>query len=182
MHINLIMKKILFFILSFCVVTTKAQDYMGLQTSNYAGVIGAYSNPANIVDNRLRVDIALIGINFTAANNFIGVKRSALKYTGSLTNPNSIKLPGSWDSTNVNSPYYYKNTNFTVANNSKTKGIYVNNRITLPSFMICLNKKNAIAFNWSLRNYINVDGVSGELATLAYEEFKLSSALFKKLN
>jgi len=64
-----------------------AQDYLGLQSSNYAGVSSIYSNPANIADNRMKFDLVLGGINFIAENNYVSVKRSALKYEGKLTDP-----------------------------------------------------------------------------------------------
>lgn len=155
---------------------------MGLQTSNYAGVVGVYSNPANIADNRMKVDFVLVGLNLAVENNYVGVKRAALKYKryGSLFSPDSIVFPASWDNTNKNSPDYWKN-NFVTVENKKTKSIYLSNRIQLPSFMISLNRKNSIAFTWSVRNYVNIDGISPELARLAYEEFQYPSLWVTKL-
>ena len=148
-----------------------AQDFLGLQSSNYAGVTGVYSNPANIADNRLMFDLTLVGVNATVDNNYFGVKREALKFTGSIFNPSSIKYPSSWDTIRKASPYYYKN-NYKAINNGKTKAAYSSVRIALlPSMMVTIDKKNAIAFTASARNYINIDGVSQNLATIAYEEF-----------
>lgn len=146
---------------------SQAQDFLGLQSSNYAGVTGVYSNPANIVDNRMAFDMTLVGLNLAVDNNYFGVKRNALKFTGSITDP---KFPDSWNNTDKNSPSYYKN-NYITVNNGKVKSAYLTNRVVLPSFMITLNKKNAIAFNWSIRNYVNIDGVSQTLANIAYDEF-----------
>jgi hypothetical protein len=82
------MKKILLPIIIFCFSSSlKSQDFLGLQSSNYAGVLGVYSNPANIADNRMVVDIALLGFNFNANNNYIGIKRNSLKRNGSIFNP-----------------------------------------------------------------------------------------------
>lgn len=175
------MKKTLFLFILAASLNLRSQDFLGLQSSNYAGVVGAFSNPANIVDNRLKFDLVLVGTNFTFDNNYIGVKRSALNYSGSIFNPASVKLPGSWDSTRKGSPDYWKN-NFTTVDNSKTKSIYVANRIVLPSFMIQLNKKNAIAFNWGVRNYVNVDGISQDLAKLAFNEFIYPTLWVTNLN
>ena len=52
----------------------------------------------------------------------------------------------------------------------------------LPSFMVSLNHKNSIAFNWSIRNYMNVDGISPNMAKLAYEEFVYPSLWVTNLN
>lgn len=140
---------------------------MGLQSSNYAGVTGVYSNPANIADNRMVFDMTLVGLNLTADNNYFGVKRSALKFTGSITDP---KFPDSWQNMDPASPDYYKN-NYRTVNNGKVKTAYLNTRVALPSFMISLNPRHSIAFTWSVRNYLNVDGVSQTLANIAYDEF-----------
>jgi outer membrane protein OmpA-like peptidoglycan-associated protein len=174
------MKKLLPFLVLFASINLRAQDFLGLQSSNYAGVIGAYSNPANIVDNRLKFDLVLVGNAFAFDNNYVGVKRSALKYTGKLMD-GSAKLPGSWDSTRKGSPDYWKN-NFVVSENSKNKSVYFANRVVLPSFMFQINKKNALSFNWGVRSYLNVDGISPNLAKLAYEEFIYPSLWVTNLN
>lgn len=178
---NLLLKK--FLLGYFCMVlisAVQAQDFMGLQSSNYAGVTGAYSNPANIVDSRYKVDIALVGLNMFLDNNYLGIKRSSLKYEGKLTDPKSLVFPAWANTTNSTTANYYKN-NFTLNNNGNSKSIAFNNRIVLPSFLITINQKNAIAFNWSVRNYLNIDGVSQQLVDLAYSEFALPSLLNKRL-
>lgn len=161
--------------------TSKSQDFLGLQTSNYSGVIGVYSNPANIADNRMKVDIVLAGLNFTAENNYAGIKRSSVQggFFGAFT-PKGYE-GGSWDSTRKGSAYYWKN-NFTTVENTKTKSVYSAARIVLPSFMVNINEKNSIAFNWSVRNYINIDGISPQLAKLLYEEFQYPSLWVTQLN
>jgi len=143
----------------------QSQDFQGLQTSNYAGVIGVYSNPANIADNRMTFDMTLFGLNFIADNNYVGIKRSSL--TGGVRNWGQ---GGNWDTTRRESPDYWKN-NFITKTSPKDKSIYTGLRVMLPSFMVSLNHKNSIAFNWSVRNYANIDGISPSLAKLAYEEF-----------
>ncbi len=176
------MKRIILFCLSLiCLSELKSQDFLGLQSSNYAGVVGAYSNPANIADNRMKVDVALIGLNLAVDNNYFGVKRKALKYSGSLLNPKSIELPASWNNNDKNSPDYYKN-NYITINNGKIKSAYASTRVVLPSFMITLNKKSAIALNWSVRNYINIDGLSQTLANIAFDEFVNPSIFLTKFS
>lgn len=185
------MRIVLPFFLVLIFADIRAQDFLGLQSSNYAGVIGAYSNPANIVDNRLVVDVALVGLNVAIDNNYMGVKRKAAKYSikyGTGSDPNDKSKKGlslnfadsSWKDNDPASPTYFKN-NFKLINNGKSKSVYMNNRIVLPSFMISLNRKNAIAFNWSIRNYVNIDGVSQDLVDLAYSEFEISRLINKRL-
>lgn len=157
------MKKILPLVLLFIFFhKANSQDFLGLQSSNYAGVTGAYSNPANIVDNRFVVDIALIGLNTSINNNYLSVKRAAILGNDTL-----------WAG---------RQGSMSLLNNGKTKSFYVSNRVVLPSFLISINRKNAIAFNWSVRNYINVDGLSQDLADLLYHDMSLDRLLNKRLS
>lgn len=159
------MKKYLFFLIVIALNKLNAQDFLGLQSSNYAGVLGVYSNPANIVDNRMKADVVLAGFNVTAENNYIGVKRSAIKFKGfGLDTLN-------WNNTNKSSNDYWKN-NIITSDKGGNKSIYASARIVLPSFLIPIDRKNALSFSWSIRNYVNLDGVSSDLAKLGFEEFK----------
>ena len=159
------MKNVIIFFLLISFFSSKSQDFLGLQSSNYAGIVGAYTNPANIADNRLKFELVLAGVNFNFDNNYVGIKREYLK-----GNPTKWFQGNTWDSTRKSSNYYWKN-NFTLTENNNDKSICLSNRFVLPSFMFQINKKNAIAFNWSVRNYINIDGISPDLAKLAFEEF-----------
>jgi len=154
------MKKLLLVLAVLCFARLNSQDFLGLQSSNYAGVNGAISNPANIVDNRFVVDIALVGLHATIDNNYMGLRRGA-----GLTNFNWKK----------------RDSSIIVLNNGKPKAFFVSNRLVLPSFLITLNRKNAIAFNWSVRNYINVDGVSQDLANLLFNDLSIPTLLNKRL-
>ncbi|MBS1634281.1 MAG: OmpA family protein [Bacteroidetes bacterium] len=156
------MKRILLCLSLLPFFSSKAQDFTGFNQSNYAGVTGIYQQPASIVDGRMKFDMNLIGINIGAYNNYVGLKREALKKEGSWSNPN---FPA------FNDPNFADNYMVEKTNN-KNKSVYMGNRIAGPSFMVSLNRKNAIAFSTNIRNYINIDGVSHQLAKLAYEEFK----------
>ena len=59
-----------------------SQDFNGFNQSNYAGVSGIHIQPASVVDSRMKFDMNLVGISFGAYNNYIGVKREALKKEG----------------------------------------------------------------------------------------------------
>src|SRR3954469_3623857 len=99
------MKRFLFFVCILSANAGLAQDFLGVQSSNYSGLIGVYSNPANIADNRMKVDVVLTGSYFHLDNNYFGVKRSALAYSGSITDPSNIKFTDpSWSITDINRP------------------------------------------------------------------------------
>lgn len=143
---------------------SKSQDFVGFNQSLYAGVTGVYQQPASIVDSRMRFDMNLAGFNVGAYNNYVGIKKEALK---------NLDAVGDAD---FQSKYVIPNKN------GKDKALLINNRMALPSFMISLNAKNAIAFQWSMRNYMNVDGVSQNLADQAYNQFIYPTLYVTDLN
>ena len=65
---RIIQKAILFLslVLSFQV---SSQNYLGVVTSNYAGVMGTDLQPASFVDSRFVVDVNLASFNFNFYNN-----------------------------------------------------------------------------------------------------------------
>jgi len=157
------MKKIFLVFTCFCFKILFPQDFIGFNQSNYAGVTGLYQQPASIVGSRMKYDMTLVGFNLYAYNNYVGIKKTAFK-------PNAI------DEEN-----YFKN-NFIEKINNDDKSLYFSNRINGPSFMINLNQKNAIALSTCVRNYINIDGISPELAKLTYSEFEYPSLWIARLN
>jgi outer membrane protein OmpA-like peptidoglycan-associated protein len=158
------------FILILTLLSTKvvAQDYFAYGSSNFAGVQSVLSNPANAADNRLKFDLLLGGADFNFNNSWFGVKRDALKLSGA-----NSALPDSWQNTTPNVPNnIFKNFHF--ISSKKSRSLNIENRILLPSFLIQLNSKNAIAFNWSVRQFTNMDGMSPQLSYLAEKEMDLN--------
>jgi hypothetical protein len=56
-----------FFVLSFHFFS---QNYLGVMSSNYAGVMGNDVNPANFVDGRFKFDLNLFSTNVNIYQNF----------------------------------------------------------------------------------------------------------------
>ena len=46
------------------------QNYLGVSTSNYAGIMGTQLQPASFVDGRFVFDLNLVGLNLNAYQNF----------------------------------------------------------------------------------------------------------------
>ena len=160
------MKIKLLLLISICAHTLSAQDYIGFNQSNYAGVSGVYLQPASIVDSRMKFDMTLVGFNIGAYNNYIGVDRAAFKKTNGAYGFENPKF---------DSLYLHENIS------SNDKSFYLHNRINGPSFMFNINHKNAIAFTSAARNYVNIDGVSPQLAKLGFAEFKYPSLWVQNL-
>jgi outer membrane protein OmpA-like peptidoglycan-associated protein len=149
----------------------KAQDFLGYINSNYSGVTGIDLNPAAVVDSRYKADISLIGFSFSTYNNYLGLKRSALDHTGGIRG----NYPAFQD------PNFIKNC-FEVKNSTKDKSLYQANQLYLPSFLITISKRNAIALKAKARTLINIDGVGEELATLIHSELNYPSLWVSQLH
>lgn len=167
------MKKVILFLALILSYGVNSQDFVGFNQSNYAGVTGALAQPASIVDSRMKFDMNLVGLNLGLYNNYIGVSRDAFKRGKDSTG--KTYMPAFDDK-------LFADHYLTERTNNKDKSIYFNNRVMGPSFMVAINRKNAIAFTSSIRNYVNIDGVSPDLAKLAYQEFKYPSLWTTPLN
>lgn len=160
------MKKVLLSaLLAGSFLTSWSQDYLGYSSSNYNGITGVQVNPANVVESRMKFDMNLVGINFSAGNNYLGVKRMAFNHSGKLSqmskDPNSVYFPAFSDP-------QFNNNYLTEITNGKDKSVFFNLRIDGPSFLINLNRKNAIGFSSASRTFINADGIGEDLARLVY--------------
>lgn len=157
----------------------RAQEFHGLHNNNYSGVLTVFSNPANIADSRFQFDLILGGINTSVENNYVGIKRSELQMSGSIFNPRTVRFPFQDINSNKNdTDNYYKN-NLVIAPGDANVAAYSSSRILLPSFMFNLDQKSAVALSISLRNHINLDGMSRDLANAAYNEFNDPSLFLK---
>ena len=158
------MKRSFFFFLFsfFFFKSSLSQDYLGFANSAFAGVNGIDVNPASIVNNPRRWDVTIIGINVAAGNNYIGMKKSALKKNGSLLKPDENTFPA-FNDDDFQTNYLKERTNI------KTASVFAAVNISLPSFMFTRPKhKDAFAFTCKSRVYANVDGIDPTLATMLY--------------
>lgn len=149
--------------------TAYAQDFLGYSNSNYAGVSGIDLQPASIVDSRYKFDATITGLSLNFANNYVGVKRGTFKYDKSFNDTSSgwpFNHMPAFNDPNFQANYLKKR------DNDKPKSVYFSNQLVLPSFMITLDKKSAIALSWRVRSYINVDGIESQLANLIYSGLK----------
>ena len=165
-----------------------SQEYLGVNQSNYSGALGVDFNPANIADNRMKVDL-FIGTSFTGHNNYLYMNTSNMpggwisSFTGTQSadtawrnQPWFDKIIGS-DSTD-----YYRNLGqgnyFTTdpadLGNKPYRGI-VNLNVDLFNLMVTLNRKSAIGLQVKHRTLVNVDHIAPELVTLAFNSLDYSS-------
>ena len=158
-------KALLSVLLAGSLFNLKSQDYLGYSSSNYNGITGVQVNPANVVESRMKFDMTLVGMNFAAGNNYLGLKRVAFSHSGKLSkitkDPESVYFPAFSDP-------QFNNNYLTEVTNGKEKSIFLNLRVDGPSFLINLNRKNAIGITTAMRTYANVDGITEDLAKLMF--------------
>jgi outer membrane protein OmpA-like peptidoglycan-associated protein len=138
---------------------SQAQNFLGLNTGNYAGVTGVMLQPASIVDSRYKFDINLISTGLNYSNNYFLVSRDAV-----------LKF----NKNNFSAYQTFKSQYLSVRNLSAGEKVFfnINNRTQVPlSFMLTTGKKSAIALNIQSRSRIQGTGISAELASMAYNGF-----------
>ena len=155
---NLSLLKKLRFILPFLIFNSSfsfSQDFLGYSNSNYAGVSGIDLNPASIADSRYKFDMTLVGFSFNFANNYIGIKKEAIK-----------NRKTAFEDSMFVQKYLIEHVN------SDRKSVFLSHQLVLPSFMITLSPKHAIALNARERTYVNIDGLEQPLAHQLWEELQ----------
>lgn len=117
----------------------QSQSYVGFLEDNYNGVHGIISNPANIADSRLKMDINLAGISALYGNDYIG-----FNFSDAFADYSSV-----FD----NAETYPSTDNF-LAFNIDVMG---------PSVMLSINEKSSLAVYTRGRGMFNVNEANGNL-------------------
>ena len=160
-------------------MTAFSQNYLGVHSSNYAGVMGLDVQPASFVDGRFIVDINLASANVGAWQN--------AKYFKTDVMPKwwlkSFKKDTMWmqpDSTlydrSIFDLYDYTKTGI------KTRGVYLNYQIDVLNFAFHINPKIAVGFAAKSRMITNIDDIDPKLAKLAQEGLDFASLWNLQLN
>ncbi len=163
-----------------CLPQAKAQNYLGVHSSNYAGVMGTDLQPASFVDSRFIVDVNLASFNFNLYNNAwaFDTKDMPKWWTKSFLDESIYNSWAAPDST-FQERYLIRNYN---KNSSKTLGIYNNVQIDLLNFMFHINPKMAVGFSAKFRSITNIDRVDPKLAVLAENGFEYPDLWNVQLN
>jgi hypothetical protein len=57
-----------------CIVSSQAQDFPGVRSSNYFGVNSLFSNPANLADSRYNFNVNILSLNTAVGNDQVSYK------------------------------------------------------------------------------------------------------------
>lgn len=135
-----------------------AQDNLGSNTGNYAGVTGISLQPASIADSRYKFDFNIASASVNFSNNYLGFSRSYF-----LKNRFSFS-----DFRNYND---FKSKVLIENNlNGERANFQLNNRLQLPlSFMMSLGKKSGLGLNVQNRTSIAFNNVNADFAKQVYD-------------
>ncbi len=140
-NLKKIFKRIFLLICMLCAgVSLQAQDWIGFHSSNYAGINGVNFQPASIADSRFKFQMNLIAFNARISNNYLILKNEALK-AGDIDGDSYIE-----------------------SDRASDKGVFGNLHFQLPSFMLTLSPKHAIAFSTRVRTMFVGDNFSEDLS------------------
>ena len=184
------MKKLLlsFLLVSFC-FNFFSQNYLGVMSSNYAGVMGNDVNPANFVDGRFKFDLNLFSTNVNVYQNFGYFDAAAMRtaqqnalgdtywWKGSF----SKDILNAWskpDSTFIDRFIVHKYDQ----NTKTTLGLNMNLQVDILNFMFHINPKIAVGFGVKARSILNIDNMDPKLAVLAEEGLEYPDLWNLKLN
>ncbi|TXH58559.1 MAG: OmpA family protein [Bacteroidia bacterium] len=153
-----------------------AQNYLGVHSSNYAGVMGLANQPASFVDSRFKVDINLFSANFNLYQNAMSFDTKDMPkwWIKSFTTHTQWQDP---DST-FSDRYLLKNYS---ESSKKMIGAYNNVQIDVLNFAFHINPKIAIGFGVKMRNIVNIDNIDPKLAVLAENGLEYQNLWNKEL-
>ena len=161
-----------------------AQNYLGIPTSNYSGVMGTDLNPASFVDGRFKVDINLTSLSFNAWQNAMTfdtrdmpkwwVKSFSENINGSNPYNDWIQPESTFMDRYITRTYD--------ANSENTLGLYNNIQLDVLNFMFHVNRKIAVGAAVKLRSITNLDDVDPKLALLSEEDYDIPSLWNTRFN
>src|SRR6185503_20544595 len=77
------MKKIFLPLFVIAIITcSHAQNYLGVRSSNYAGILGASLNPSSLTTSKLSWDVNLISGTIDFDNNFLYIPEDSMTFLG----------------------------------------------------------------------------------------------------
>jgi Family of unknown function (DUF5723) len=133
-----------------------AQQNLGIDNSNYAGIHGTFLNPSSIVDSKLKWDINLISVGMVFDNTFLFIPKSLVPAFGFHKIIKGI----------INTDLFY--TNFDPNNPNKLYQLTLTTDVLGPSFHMQIAKKHVIGFTMAGRSYTDIKNIPGHLAQTAF--------------
>ncbi len=138
----------------------RAQGFMGLSASNYAGTQALTVNPSSIADSRFRLYVNIGAADVNLYNNYLKVdmpfglvplvrNRAPDEYRNTRGH---LKFDSNWLSQDLT---------------GRAKFVTVSGEVRLPTVMVALPHQQSVAFGSRVRAYLQVNNVSEPLAQLS---------------
>ena len=151
-------------LLFFLGLQVNAQNYLGVMTSNYGGVMSTDLQPASFVDGRFLFDLNLGSVNVNAYQNFVSFNTSGMP-GGWLKSFKNDEAYNSWalpDSTFMDRHIVKRYTD----NSNDKMGANINLQMDLFNFAFHINPKIAIGLKAKARSITNIGNVDPSFAIL----------------
>lgn len=171
-----------------------AQNYLGVHSSNFGGVMATDLQPASFVDGRFKVDINLFSLNFGMWTNagYFDTGDMPKWWVKSFKEDDLGNGQGGTVSggTNPHNDWMLPDSTFTdrymmrsySEGSTKTLGLYNNIQLDVLNFMFHINPKIAVGFAGKFRSITNIDDIDPKLAILAENNLDYSSLWNQSLN
>lgn len=132
-----------------------AQDFVGFNTSQYAGISGVDIQPASTITNDYKVDAIIGGGGVYFYNNYFKFSQSALRTT---------PVTGAKNYADFKQKYLTELDSAGALTN-----VYTHGRVQLPSAMVKVSKLAAMSLTNQVRWGFQAENISQELSKLLYE-------------
>lgn len=171
------------------------QNYLGVHSSNFGGVMTTDIQPASFVDGRFKFDLNLASVNFGFWNNAAYFDSGDMpKWWVKSFRPDDLPGGGTGTISGGSNPYNdwmlpdstfadrYIFRPYTEDGATKTLGIYNNVQVDVLNFMFHINPKMAVGFAAKFRSVTNIDDIDPKLAILAENSLDVSTLWNQKFN
>ena len=167
-------------LLFFLGLQVNAQNYLGVMTSNYGGVMSTDLQPASFVDGRFLFDLNLGSVNVNAYQNFVSFNTSGMP-GGWLKSFKNDEAYNSWalpDSTFMDRHIVKRYTD----NSNAKMGANINLQMDLFNFAFHINSKIAIGLKAKARSISNIGNVDQSFAILIEQGLDYPSLWNQKID
>lgn len=175
--------------LIFCVFSFMgfSQNYLGVSTSNYAGIMGVQLQPASFVDGRFVFDLNIASLNFNTYQNFGYFDAKAMRtaqgnggywWKKSFLDTAILENWSKPDSTFIDRFIVHSYNK----DSKKTLGLYNSIQTDILNFNFHINQNIAVGMFARARSITNIDNMDPKLAVLAENGLDYSMLWNQKLN
>ncbi len=168
-------KRLIISIFTVFTLDCTAQNFLGLQSSNWAGVNFMYSNPAGLADGRHRQHVNASCFGFSTSTNALRLE-TPFTFMQLVRN----KVPSQYK--NSSGQIAWNSSWFKQDNSNSKKYLHANLEWRGPSIMTRLGKKNAVGFSMRTKFNFSINNVDQKLIDFAISSIDSGSNAVRSIN